>query len=158
MVSLDTKWLAGRLASPGDMGEWDVVVVSRLIPVRVGDIQIEVEAVPVAGTEVTSGRAAKAAGNVLEAFGRAQDAILEVAKSTAQMLDKAGAARPDRVEVEFGLKFSASGGVIMAGVAGEASLKVTLGYDIAARPAAGPPVFAAGASKDLCSGLSVEPS
>ena len=53
------------------------------------------------------------------------------------MIDKAGAAaRPDRVEVEFGLKFSASGGVIMAGVAGEASLKVTLGYDIAARPAA----------------------
>ena len=48
------------------------------------------------------------------------------------MIEKAGAAaRPDRVEVEFGLKFSASGGVIMAGVAGEASLKVTLGYDIA---------------------------
>ena len=53
------------------------------------------------------------------------------------MIDRAGAAaRPDRVEVEFGLKFSASGAVIMAGVAGEASLKVTLGYDVAARPAA----------------------
>jgi hypothetical protein len=38
--------------------------------------------------------------------------------------------------VEFGLKFSASGGVIMAGVAGEASLKVTLGYDIAIKTAA----------------------
>ena len=117
-----------------------VVAGSRLIPVRVGDIEIEVEAVAVAGTEPTSGRAAKAAANVLEAFGRAQDAIIEVAKSTAQMIEKAGAAaRPDRVEVEFGLKFSASGGVIMAGVAGEASLKVTLGYDVAARPAASPP-------------------
>jgi hypothetical protein len=42
------------------------------------------------------------------------------------------------VEVEFGLKFSASGGVIMAGVAGEASLKVTLGYDVASRPAVAP--------------------
>jgi hypothetical protein len=52
------------------------------------------------------------------------------------MIEKAGAAaRPDRVDVEFGLKFSASGGVIMAGVAGEASLKVTLGYDVSARPA-----------------------
>ena len=70
---------------------------------------------------------------MLEAFGRAQDAIIEVAKSTAQMIDKAGAAaRPDRVDVEFGLKFSASGSVIMAGVAGEASLKVTLGYDVTA--------------------------
>jgi hypothetical protein len=54
------------------------------------------------------------------------------------MIDKTGAAaRPDRVEVEFGLKFSVSGGVIMAGVAGEASLKVTLGYDVAARPVTG---------------------
>jgi hypothetical protein len=124
------------------------VSAGRLIPVRVGDIEIEVEAVPVAGTEPTLGRPAKAAGNVLEAFGRAQDAIIEVARSTAQMIEKAGAAaRPDRVEVEFGLKFSASGGVIMAGVAGEATLKVTLGYDVAARPdrqpAAAPPESAA---------------
>ena len=110
-----------------------MVAAGRLIPVRVGDIEIEVEAVPVAGTEATSGRAEKAAESVLEAFGRAQDAIIEVAKSTAQMIEKAGAAaRPDRVEVEFGLKFSVSGTVIMAGVAGEASLKVTLGYDVTA--------------------------
>ena len=112
-----------------------MVAASRLIPVRVGDIEIEVEAVPVAGTEATSGRVEKAAGSVLEAFGRAQDAIIEVARSTAQMIEKAGAARPDRVDVEFGLKFSASGTVIMAGVAGEATLKVTLGYDVTARPA-----------------------
>jgi hypothetical protein len=115
------------------------VAASRLIPVRVGDIEIEVEAVPVAGTEPTSGKAAKAAGSVLEAFGRAQEAIIEVAKSTAAMIERAGAAgRPDRVEVEFGLKFTASGTVIMAGVAGEASLKVTLGYDVAAKPIAEP--------------------
>jgi len=68
-----------------------VVAANRLIPVRVGDIEIQVEAVPVAGTEATSGRAAKATGNVLEAFGRAQDAIIEVAKSTKAMIDKAGA-------------------------------------------------------------------
>jgi hypothetical protein len=126
-------------AIAGRIWGWDVVAANRLIPVRVGNIEIEVEAVPVAGTEATSGRAVRAAGNVLEAFGRAQDAIIEVAKSTAEMIEKAGtAARPDRVDVEFGLKFSASGTVIMAGVAGEASLKVTLGYDVTARPTAGP--------------------
>jgi hypothetical protein len=115
------------------------VVAARLIPVRVGNIEIEVEAVPVAGSEATSGRTAKAAGSVVDAFGRAQDAIIEVAKSTAQMIEQAGAStRPDRVEVEFGLKFSASGTVIMAGVAGEASLKVTLSYDVTARPAGVP--------------------
>ena len=114
------------------------VVAGQLIPVQVGDIEIAVEAVREPGTEPTAGRTGKAAGNVLGAFGRAQETIIEVAKSTAEMIDKAGAAaRPDRVEVEFGLKFSVSGGVIMAGVAGEASLKVTLGYDVAARPVTG---------------------
>jgi len=116
------------------------VAGGQLIPVRVGDIEIEVEAVRVAGTEPTSGKAAKAAESVRDAFTRAQETIIEVAKSTAEMIDRAGAAvRPDRVEVEFGLKFTASGGVIMAGVAGEASLAVTLGYDVASRPAAVPP-------------------
>ena len=115
------------------------MAASQLIPVSVRDIELEVEAVLVAGTEATSGRAARAAGSVLEAFGQAQDAIIEVAKSTAERIEKAGAAaRSDRVEVKFGLKFPASGGVIMTGVAGEASLKVTLGYDITARLAAVP--------------------
>ena len=55
-------------------------------------------------------------------------------KSTAEMINRTGTAiRPDRVDVEFGLKFTASGGVIMAGVSGEASLTVTLGYDVASR-------------------------
>ena len=120
---------------------------SRLITVRVGGVEIEAEAVPVAGTEPTSGLS-KAAGSLTDAFGRAQEAIVEVARSTAAVIERTGdAARPDRVEVEFGLKFSASGGVIMAGVAGEASLKVTLSYDVASRPSpgrAGPPTGAAG--------------
>ncbi len=60
------------------------VVASQLILVRVGDIQIEVEAVRVAGTEPTSsGKTGRAAGSVLEAFSRAQEAIIEVARSTA---------------------------------------------------------------------------
>jgi hypothetical protein len=121
------------------------MVANRLIVVRVGDVEVEVETVSVAGTEATSGRVAKAAGNVLDAFGRAQEVIIEIAKSTAEMIERAGAsARPDRVDVEFGLSFSVSGGVIMAAAAGDASLKVTLGYDIASglraeQPAAPPP-------------------
>ncbi len=126
---------------------WCGVAGGRLIPVRVGGIEIEVEAVVAAGTEATAGgRVSKAAGGVLDAFSRAEEAIMAVARSTAEMIDRAGvAARPDRVEVEFGLKFSASSGVIMAGVAGEASLKVTLGYD-AARPSTVPPAGAAPAA------------
>jgi len=109
------------------------------ITVRVGDIELEVETAVVAGWEATAGRAARMTGNALEAFYRAQDVIAEVAKSTAVMIGSmTGAARPDTVEVEFGLKFSASGGVIMAGVAGEASLTVTLGYDPRSRNTASP--------------------
>jgi Trypsin-co-occurring domain 1 len=119
------------------------VVASQLIQVQVGDIEIAVEAVTVAGTQPTA-NPAKAAEKVREAFDRAQETIVQVAKSTAQMIDRAGtAARPDRVDVEFGLKFSASGGVIMAGVAGEASLKVTLSYDVATKPVTGSPGAAA---------------
>jgi hypothetical protein len=125
------------------------VAGGRLIPVRVGGVEIEVEAVLVAGTEPTSGRVSKAAGSVADAFGRAQETIIEVARSTAEMIDRAGdAARPDRVEVEFGLKFSVSGGVIMAGVASEASLKVTLSYNVAGRPAAEPPAVMAGEAEE----------
>ena len=120
------------------------MVAGQLIAVQVGDIVIEVEAVTVAGTQPTASPA-KAAEKVREAFGAAQETIVQIAKSTAQMIDRAGAAaRPDRVDVEFGLKFSASGGVIMAGVAGEASLKVTLSYDVAAKPVSGAPAAVAG--------------
>lgn len=115
---------------------WCAVTSGELIPVQVDGVEIAVEAVGPTGTEDTwGGRVSKAADGVVDAFGRAEEAILAVARSTAAMIDRTGAAaRPDRVEVEFGLKFSASGGVIMAGVAGEASLKVTLSYDVAARP------------------------
>jgi hypothetical protein len=142
------------------MGFLGVVVVagSRLIPVRVGGVEIEVEAVPAAGTEPTSGRVSRAAGSVADAFGRAQETIIEVARSTAVMIERAGAsARPDRVEVEFGLKFSASGGVIMAGVAGEASLKVTLSYDVGGRPTAGPPAVVAGDAEEEAAVAGEEP-
>jgi hypothetical protein len=64
----------------------------------------------VAGTEPTSGKAAKAAESVRDAFSLAQETIIEVAESTAEMIDRAGTAvRPDRVEVESGLKFTVSG-------------------------------------------------
>jgi hypothetical protein len=70
-----------------------VVAGSRVITVRVGDAEIEAEAVVVAGTEPTSGAAGRAAANVLGAFGKAQEAIIEVARSTAQMIEKAGRRR-----------------------------------------------------------------
>jgi Trypsin-co-occurring domain 1 len=134
------------------------MATNSLIPIQVGNARIDVEVTQVAGTEATSGTG-RAARNVTEAFTRAQDAIVEVARSTAQMIERAGeTARPDRVEVEFGLSFSASGGVIMAGVAGEATLKVTLAYNIASPPSSGPVVAASPALTSAEAASSGEPA
>jgi hypothetical protein len=99
--------------------------------VRVGDqtLLMETTLVQVPGTEPTSvaGRAWEMAE---KAFERAQEAIVQIAVSTARTIARAAAqdARPETVSVEFGLKVSAKGDVIVAGTAGEASLKVTLTY------------------------------
>ena len=61
---------------------------------------IEVGAVPVARTESTSGQVARVAENVAYAFGRAQETIIEVERSTAEMIERTRA-------VKFGLRFSA---------------------------------------------------
>ena len=127
---------------------------SQLILVRVGDLEIKVEAVPVPGTEPTAGRASRQAGSTLAAIGMAQETIVEMAKTMKAMIERAGAARPERLGVEFGLKFSAFGEVIMAGVADEASLKVTFSYDAAAEPAADLP----GALSPEASGGLLQPS
>jgi Trypsin-co-occurring domain 1 len=105
-------------------------MAGQRIPIRVGDIELLVETVPVAGSEPTSGLDA-ARDKVVDAYERAQVAIVEVAASTADTIRKLAArtVRPDKLEVEFGLKFSAQGNVIVAGVSGEATLVVRLSYD-----------------------------
>jgi len=108
------------------------MATGRTIPVRVGDTEILVETVAVSGTEPTSGRAQRALNDVDNAFNRAQEVIVEVAKSTAEVIERAAAqaARPDRVEIEFGLNFSATGGIIMVvGATAGATLRILLAYD-----------------------------
>ncbi|TDD69767.1 CU044_2847 family protein [Actinomadura rubrisoli] len=109
-------------------------MASLTFPVKVGTSTVLVEAVPAVGTEPTS-RAGDAAEHLLNAFARAQEAIVDVASSTAAMIDATArrAAAPQALEVEFGLKFSAKGNVIMAGASGEATLKVKLTYERTAR-------------------------
>ncbi len=105
---------------------------SKTIPVRVGDVELSVEVSTVAGSEPTS-RLSDAAEHVEDAFARAQRAIVEIAASTAEVIGEAAkrGARPNRLEVEFGLKVSVQGNVIVAGTAGEATLRVKLTYDAA---------------------------
>jgi hypothetical protein len=105
-------------------------LAGRTIPVRIGDIEVSVETTTVAGSEPTS-RTSDAADRVTDAFDRAKATILEVAGSTVDLIQQAAArgARPDHMEVEFGLKFTVTGNVIVAGATGEATLVVRLTYD-----------------------------
>ena len=86
-----------------------------------------IETVPVAGSEPTS-RAGDAAQNAAAALADAQQAIVDLATSTAAKLDGAlpKAGNIDHIEVGFGLSISAKGNVIVAGAAAEASLQVSI--------------------------------
>lgn len=111
------------------------MAVARTLPMRVGDIEVQIEVVPLAGSEDTS-KATRAAEGVLSAFDRVRETIVGVAVSLQDVISQAeGAARsPDQFEVVFGLKVSAEGGIIVAGVAGEASLQVKLVYESKTAP------------------------
>lgn len=104
------------------------------MPMRVGDLDLLIEVVAVdapRGYEQLSGRLDRAEQKVVDGFDRAQAAIEAIAKRLAATLDELAeqAVRPDRIEVQFGLKFTAGGGVLVAGSSVEASLQVTIGYD-----------------------------
>jgi hypothetical protein len=103
--------------------------MGKTVPIQVGDVEILIETASVAGTEPTS-RVTDAIQGVEDAFARAQRAIVEIAVSTARVVGEAAkrGAHPDGLEVQFGLKVSAQGNVIVAGAAGEATLQVTLTY------------------------------
>lgn len=97
---------------------------------RFGGVEVLVATVPVAGTEPTS-RLGDAGAKAVDAFGRAHEVIVGAAASAVEVLGKlaAEAAQPAKLEIEFGLGFSAKGNVIVAGGSVDATLKVKLTYE-----------------------------
>lgn len=106
--------------------------MAQTVPVRVGDVEVLLEVVAMAGSQQTSA-AGRAADYVAGAFERAQSAVEEIAVSTAGTVGRIArrVGSPELVEVEFGVKVSAKGDVIVAGSAAEASLKVKIVYGAA---------------------------
>jgi hypothetical protein len=94
-------------------------------------VTVLVETTPVLGTERTS-RLDRAQEAMVDGFAQARNTIVAIAESSVDVIERlcAQARHPEQVEVKFGLKFAASGGVIVAGVSGEASLEVTLTYSV----------------------------
>jgi hypothetical protein len=105
-------------------------MAGQVVPMRFGDVEVLVATVPVTGTEPTS-TLGNAGTKALDTLGRAQDVIVGAAASAAQVLRKLASesTRPDKLEVEFGLGFSAKGNVIITGGSVDATLKVKLTYE-----------------------------
>jgi hypothetical protein len=102
--------------------------VARVVPIEVDGVKILVETDGARGTEPTSA-ARRAQDAATDAFTRAEDAIVAVAGSAVKLIRRMGdGGRPDQLEVKFGIKFSAEGGVVLARAATEASLEVKLIY------------------------------
>jgi predicted oxidoreductase len=104
-------------------------VAIAVMPLHVDGEQLFVEVVQVAGSEPTS-RLDTARDRAVDAFDRAKQAIVAVAAATVQVAEDLAtrSVKPQSVEVEFGLKFSAQGNIIVAGGSGEATLKVRLTF------------------------------
>jgi len=106
-----------------------VGVAERVVPMQLGGVELLVTTVVLPGSEQTSGaRMAKAAEAVVDAFDAAGAAIEAVAGKVAATVVSLSqrAVAPEKLSVEFGLSFTASGGVIVAGASAQASLKVTV--------------------------------
>jgi hypothetical protein len=104
--------------------------MTEFVEMTVGGVDVLVEAVRLPGSEPTS-IGDRASEKVSDAFEAANRVIAGAAESTWEMLQglAAKAGHPDRLEVEFGLKYSVKGTVVVAGAAAESNLKVTLIYD-----------------------------
>jgi Trypsin-co-occurring domain 1 len=100
-----------------------------VIPVKVGDVELLVEAIPVAGSQPTS-RLSSAADRVEDAFTRAQNTLVEITAATARTVDRLAtrAVNFESLEIGFGLKFTSQGTVLLAGVSAEANLSVKVSY------------------------------
>jgi hypothetical protein len=92
------------------------------------EVFVEVSDEPAkAGLEPVSRRGERAAEVAAETFGQALGTIEEVAEQIHAALSRM-VEKPRQVNVELGVKFSVSGGVIIAQGGAEANLKLTLGW------------------------------
>jgi hypothetical protein len=102
-----------------------------VVPMQFAGVDLLVEATPVSvvGDEPTS-----AASRVVDAYERAEQAVIGVASSVAgtisQLIKQGG--HPSQVEVEFGLSVSLEGSVMVMKGTTEATLAVRLTYDVTA--------------------------
>ena len=113
------------------LGFGRALMAGRPVPMQFGGVEVLVETRSVPGTEQTSALD-KAQERMTDALERAKATIVAVGESTVDVIARLSsrAVHPEKVEVEFGLGFSAKGAVIVAEASAEATLKVKLVYEL----------------------------
>jgi hypothetical protein len=91
-----------------------------------GDLQVLVEFPPRAGRQQVALTAQDAVKKSAEALDRSMETIRHMATRVTSTMDSLGGGRPDEVTVEFGIKFDAEAGAIIAKAGVEGSLTVEL--------------------------------
>ena len=105
---------------------------TNIIPARIGQEDVLVEAVVVAGTEKLSSKA-RAVDKVQTMLDGAQSVIRSFAEETAGTVARIRqtVGSPDEVSVALGLSFATTGKIIIASSTASASITVTLTYKAA---------------------------
>jgi hypothetical protein len=92
---------------------------SQVVTYRVDEVTtVKLEIEPPAGFQP-----AASAGEII---GRVQDAVTPAVDAAKAVLEKVKEARPDQIEVKFGVKASGEAKWLVAKAAGEANFEVTL--------------------------------
>lgn len=105
---------------------------TRIVPTRIGQEDVLVEAVVVAGTEKLSSKS-RAVDRVQTMLDGAQSVIRSFAEETAGTVTRIRqtVGSPDEVSVALGLSFATTGKIIIASSTASASITVTLTYKAA---------------------------
>lgn len=105
-------------------------------------VRYRVDDSTVVGFEVEPGSGWHPAG-VKEVVGQVREAVEPAIKAAKVVMDKVKDAKPDEVEVKFGIKVTGEANWIVARAVTEGSFEVTLTWSLSEEPAASDPPTAA---------------
>ena len=99
-----------------------VMASKQLIEFKNGGSSVIVEVEPIQGDQLS------ARGAAVQAQKSFEEAVAGIRPIAETIMQQVAALGPESVEVEFGVTFNATAGVILASSAGEGNCKVTLAW------------------------------
>lgn len=101
--------------------EGTVTVASRVVRYQAGDAEV--------GFEIEPGPGWSEAGSAGDLAVQVRDAVEPAVQAAKAVLDRVREAKPDKVEVKFGVKVSGGANWVVAKAAGEGSFEITMTWN-----------------------------